>query len=163
MSKYRKKFGPDSISLPHKDYDIVALDQITISQKPIPDDVLISDSEFHWYFKGCKFLNIDIVKEQKQSLKKGNDAIHLRQIELWEKMTGHIEQQKILAERISQEIDRRKTLQMPSLDCNTNQSKSYKYRLHIGKFDLFSKRKKDNKRIYRILGIKITIKKPAKK
>ena len=44
----------------------------------------------------------------------------------------------------------------------SNQSDNYKFRCHIGHFDLFSKRKKKNKRIYRILGVKITIKRPAK-
>lgn len=43
------------------------------------------------------------------------------------------------------------------------QRELYQIRIHVGPFDIFSKRKKDNKTIYRILGIKFTQKKPVKK
>ena len=43
-----------------------------------------------------------------------------------------------------------------------NTQKNYKYRIHIGNFDIFSIREKDNKSIYRILGIKLTVNNPAK-
>ncbi|MBQ8250291.1 MAG: hypothetical protein IJY92_00050 [Alphaproteobacteria bacterium] len=40
--------------------------------------------------------------------------------------------------------------------------KEYKIRIHVLGFDIFSKRKKENKRIYKILGLKFTVKKKVK-
>ena len=49
---------------------------------------------------------------------------------------------------------------LPKVEAN---KKEYKTRIHILGFDIFSKRKKENKRIYKILGIKFIIKKSPHK
>ncbi len=155
-SKHRKKFGNGAISLSSVPYDIEEYNKIGYQNILIDDDVLISDDNYHFYFKGLKFANLEIIKNKKLLLLKKKDAQHLRLIELWENMFGHIEQQRILFQRIQNEIKRRE-------EKKSFKKPTFKYRLHIGKFDIFSKRKKDNKTIYRILGIKFTQKKPVKK
>ena len=38
-----------------------------------------------------------------------------------------------------------------------NQQRHFEYRYYIGKLDVFSKQNKNNKRIYKILGLKIAV------
>ncbi|WP_158621810.1 radical SAM protein [Helicobacter sp. MIT 05-5293] len=102
--KYREKFGWGSVHL-SDDYEIgVSSKQ---ANGPIHDNVIIHNDNYHFWFKGIKFANLDIIKDRKSAKTRSKDSIYLRQIELFEKMMGHINQQKILAERIEFEKARR--------------------------------------------------------
>lgn len=105
--KYRKKFGYGDISLGNKDCDIASLINSLVVENSV-----IYNVENHFYVKGLKFANLDIVKQQKKLLKKKNDAYHLRLIDLFEKMIGNINQRIILAERI--EIEKKRRLGVPT-------------------------------------------------
>ena len=107
--KYRDKFGLDAVYL-NEDYDIGVCDKVANRPKNIPDNVLIHNSEYHFGFKGIKFANLEIIKDRKSFNPRPKDLIHLRQIELFEKSIGHIEQQKMLMERIEAEKQRRTLL-----------------------------------------------------
>ncbi len=107
--KYRDKFGLNAVYL-NDDYDIGVCDKVANRPKNIPDGVLIHNSEYHFWFKGIKFANLEIIKDRKSFNSRPKDIIHLRQIELFEKSIGHIEQQKMLMERIEAEKQRRTLL-----------------------------------------------------
>lgn len=105
--KHREKFGWGAYHL-NEDYEIgVSSKQ---AQGPILDDVIIHNDNYHFWFKGIKFTNLDIIKDRKKSKSRPKDSFHLRQIELFEKLHGNINQFKILQQRIEDEQARRKTL-----------------------------------------------------
>lgn len=104
-SRYKEK-AKQSLLLKNPDYDILMSDWQNFRRK-IFDDCLITNSEYHFYFKGIKFANLEIVKDRKKEFKKNNDSYHYRLICLFEKLSGHINQQKILMKRIEEEQKRR--------------------------------------------------------
>lgn len=112
-TKYRKTFGDNAISLDNKDYDILESSTKQSYPKNIPDDYLINNAEYHFYFKGVKFANLEIIKDRKKLCLKAKDYTHLREIDLYEKMLGHRNQQKMLMERIEAEKVRRLNIQQP--------------------------------------------------
>lgn len=102
--KHRNKFGWGAYHL-NDDYEIgVSSKQ---AQGPILDDIIIHNDDYHFWFKGIKFANLDIIKDRKKSNSRPKDAFHLRQIELFEKLQGHFNQQQILLKRIAAEKQRR--------------------------------------------------------
>lgn len=113
--KYRDNLGWGIVYL-NDDYDI------GISSKagngPINDNILIHNSEYHFWFKGVKFLNLELIKARKAASSKSRpkDVIHLREIDLFEKMTGNTNQQKMLMERVEAERQRRLALNMQPSD-----------------------------------------------
>ena len=110
--KYRDKLGWNTVFL-NDDYDIGMSDKIAQRPKNIHDNILIHNDEYHFWFKGIKFANLEIIKDRKILSARPKDLVHLRQIELFEKMQGHFDQQKILLERIEAEKQRRKQLTIP--------------------------------------------------
>lgn len=62
-SKYREKFGYNSVQ--YGEYDIGVSDVMCEGRKII-DDLQIYDSDYHFYFKGVKFINLDILKDRKK-------------------------------------------------------------------------------------------------
>lgn len=103
--KYRRRFGWKACPL-SQEYEI------GISSKeakgPINDNIIIHNDDYHFWFKGIKFANLQIIKDRKSSFAREKDKIHYRQIELFEKMIGKLEQFKILKKRIEYEQQRRK-------------------------------------------------------
>lgn len=106
LEKYRNRLGWDSIHL-NDDYDIGVSERVAKRPKKINDDILINNSDYHFYFKGQKFINLEILKDRKRFSKRTKDINHLRQIELHEKLIGNINQRKLLMERIDAEKNRR--------------------------------------------------------
>lgn len=105
--KLRHKFGWGACHL-NNHYEVgVSSKQ---AQGPILDDIIIHSSNYHFWFKGVKFANLDIIKDRKKANSRPKDAFHLRQIELFEKLQGNINQFKILQQRIECEQVRRKEL-----------------------------------------------------
>lgn len=120
--KYRDKFGWNTVFL-NDDYDIGMSDKIAQRPKNIQDNILIHNDEYHFWFKGIKFANLEIIKDRKILSSRPKDLVHLRQIELFEKMQGHLEQQKILLERIEAEKQRR--VQQQAIQIQTNSKLKY--------------------------------------
>lgn len=111
-SKHRERLGWKSVHL-NDDYDIGVSDVVAQRTKNIPDNILIYNSEYHFWFKGIKFANLEIIKDRKLQSQRPKDIIHLREIDLYEKMLGHRNQQKMLMERIEAEKVRRLNIQQP--------------------------------------------------
>ena len=111
--KYRDKLGWNTVYL-NDDYDIGASDKVANRPKNISDNILIHNSEYHFLFKGIKFANLDMIKDRKSFNPRPKDIIHLRQIELYEKLIGHRNQQKMLMDRIESEKQRRLALENPA-------------------------------------------------
>ncbi|MEI0799612.1 hypothetical protein R4Q14_14975, partial [Brachyspira intermedia] len=103
--KYRDKFGDNIVYM--GEYDIGVCDRIANRPKNISDDILIDDYNSHFYFKGVKFANLEMIKDRKKFSARDKDIKHLREIDLFEKLQGNFNQQKILFERIRNEQDRR--------------------------------------------------------
>ncbi len=109
LYKHRDRLGYEVVYL-NDDYDIGVSDKVANRPKNIPDDILIQNDEYHFLFKGIKFANLEIIKDRKNFNPRPKDLIHLRQIDLFEKMLGNIDQQKILMERVEAERQRRLSL-----------------------------------------------------
>lgn len=105
-NKYREKFGWGAKKL-NEFFDIATSDKNANRQKNISDDIVIDNSEYHFYHRGLKFLNLELLKDRKAETSSKKDLFHLRQIDLFEKMLGHFNQQKILFERVEMERQRR--------------------------------------------------------
>lgn len=148
LEKYRNKYGDE----PKKMYESIDLATKKYHRNGTShyytDDELIQNPDCHFIVNGIKFCNLDIVKERKKFSAREKDIRHVRYIELYEHL-NETHQQNFLS------FLKQKNVLVPK----GVRKSEYKYRLHIGKFDLFSKRKKDNKRIYRILGVKVVLKK----
>lgn len=123
-SEYRKLLGNGDIHLNNNSCDIAYL--YSIDNYPIDEDLIIECDDFHFYFKGIKFANLTIVKDQKKLCKKNNDKYHLRQIDLFEKMIGNFNQQKMLMDRVEAERQRRLELQKTKIiDTKVNYSNTF--------------------------------------
>lgn len=104
---HREKFGWGSYHL-NDNYEIgVSSKQ---ANGPICDDIIIYNDDYHFWFKGIKFANLEIIKDRKSSKARPKDIFHLRQIELFENLHGYVNQLQILQERIRTEQERRKIL-----------------------------------------------------
>lgn len=120
-SQYRKLFGNGDIHLNNVSCDIASL--YDIEAHKIDENKIIECDDYHFYAKGIKFANLNIVKEQKKLFKKKNDKYHLRQIDLFEKMIGNFNQQKMLMDRVEAERQRRLELQKTKIiDTKVNYS-----------------------------------------
>lgn len=108
-SNYRERFGWNAINL-NSDYDIGISDKMANRPKNISDNILITNNEYHFWFKGIKFANLEIIKDRMKISAREKDIRHLREIDLFEKMIGNINQQKILMQRIEDEKQRRSNL-----------------------------------------------------
>lgn len=118
--KYRRRFGWKACPL-SQEYEI------GISSKeakgPINDNIIIHNDDYHFWFKGIKFANLQIIKDRKSSFAREKDKIHYRQIELFEKMIGNFNQQKMLMDRVEAERQRRLELQKTKIiDTKVNYS-----------------------------------------
>lgn len=109
--RYREYLGWDVVYL-DDDYDIGVSDKLAGRTKNIPDDLQIYNSEYHFWFKGQKFANLDIIKDRKIFSNRRKDVKHVRQINLFEKLIGCRNQQKLLFERIENEKKRRKNAEL---------------------------------------------------
>ncbi len=105
--KHRDRLGWDIVYL-NDDYDIGISSKTSNRSKDINDEILIYNSEYHFWYRGIKFANLDIIKDRKLFSNRPKDVMHLRQIDLYEKMMGTRNQQKILFERIEAEKERRR-------------------------------------------------------
>lgn len=109
-TKYRNKFGWESVHL-NEIYDIGISDKLAKRMTNLSDNILIGNDEYHFWFKGIKFANLEIIKDRKRHSLRAKDIEHLRQIDLFEKMTCSKNQQKILINRIQEEKERRLNFQ----------------------------------------------------
>lgn len=116
-SKYREKFGYNSVQ--YGEYDIGVSDVMREGRKII-DDLQIYDSDYHFYFKGVKFINLDILKDRKKNSNKEKDFLHLRLIDLYEKLQGNFEQRKILFDRIEKEKEIRAGIIKGDINTSSN-------------------------------------------
>ncbi len=155
--KYREKLGWEVVYL-NDDYDIGVSDKLAYRPKNIPDNILIHNSEYHWMFKGIKFANLQIIKDRKSFNPRPKDIIHLRQIDLFEKMIGNINQQKILMERVEAEKERRLALSQQTIAQKVQYSNVFE-RVFSVKNEI-SRNKKY--KVVTILGTKIKLSKRSK-
>ena len=107
--KHRDRLGWETVYL-NDDYDIGISSKLANRPKEIDDMILIYNSEHHFWYRGIKFANLDIIKDRKNFSRRPKDLVHLRQIDLYEKMQGAKNQQKLLFERIEAEKQRRRGL-----------------------------------------------------
>lgn len=150
--KYRENYGWGAVKLSDK-YDIGVSSKL--ANGPIHDNIIIYNDEYHFWFKGIKFANLEIIKDRKSVNPRPKDLIHLRQIELFEKMTGNINQQKILMERIEIEKQRRFQLQSPIVNSKVSYS-NYLEKIFSVKNEISNNRKY---KVLTVLGIKFKFKK----
>ena len=128
----RDKFGDEITYL--GDFDIGVSDRIANRPKNIGDDVLIDTDDYHFYFQGIKFTNIELIKDRKSFSAREKDKLHVRQIELFEKLIGNYSQQKVLMARINQEKDRRSGFSKNNSAQKNNNIDSKNLLKKIGKF-----------------------------
>jgi len=102
--KYRDALGHETVFL-NDDYDIGVSSKVVY--RKVSDNTVIHNNEWHFYYKGVKFANLELIKERKRLSAREKDIIHLREIDLFEKMLGNINQQKLLMERVEAERQRR--------------------------------------------------------
>lgn len=149
--KYRENFGWGAVKL-SQEYDIgVSSKQ---ANGPIHDNVIIYNDDYHFWYKGIKFANLGIIKDRKSSFARQKDIKHFRQIELFEKMVGNFNQQKMLMERVEFERERRLHLSANSNACYPLKYKNIFERLFSVKNHITQNKKY---KIITILGIKIKI------
>jgi len=75
----------------------------------ISDDELIQNNNYHFYFNGFKFVNIDLVYYRKKDSKREKDISDVRLIELYNDFYRYFSNKSILQQKISEELIRRKS------------------------------------------------------
>lgn len=145
--KHRERLGWEVIYL-NDDYDI----GVSSKQAPnhIHDNIIIYNDDYHFWFKGIKFTNLEIIKNRKRFGSREKDRNHYRQMDLFDKMIGNINQQKILMERVEAEKQRRMQTVQPI-------NSKIKYSNLLERiFSVKNQYKNDKKyKVVTILGIKI--------
>jgi hypothetical protein len=104
----RKRYG-DGISHLTRILDIGTRNYVrSYDSVLIPDDKLIYDDKYHFYFAGCKFANIDLVYYRKKfggGREKDNKDVRL--IELYNDFSRYFDEKSILQKQIEKELIRR--------------------------------------------------------
>lgn len=164
--KYRDRLGWGVIYL-NDDYDIGVSDKLAKRKKNIHDNLLIHNSEYHFLVKGIKFANLEMIKDRKSGPHpRPKDVVHVRQIDLFEKMIGHVEQRKILLKRIENEKIRRQQLAQKNKSIDKPINKNIVYNNFAERILSFKNEIKNSKKrkVITILGIKFKLKiRPLKK
>lgn len=71
------------------------------------DNLLIDDDDFHFYFNGLKFVNLEIVKARKLYQQREKDCADVRKIELLENYWAYVDKDRFLKRRADFEFARR--------------------------------------------------------
>ena len=79
------------------------------------DDLIINNDSFHFWFNGCKFVNLDLIRRKKMIRELEKDAADLRLIELYYDCIRYFDNKKILKEQIQNALNKR-TVASQSLD-----------------------------------------------
>ena len=108
MPTYRANFNGDeslviseTLEMTHRNF---ACDK---EMKTILDEVIISDDNYHFYFCGFKFLNLEFVRNKKKKNARPKDVNDVRLIDLFFSWDSTFEKKEILRERIHEEMIRR--------------------------------------------------------
>jgi hypothetical protein len=103
----RNKYGDgithltDNIDIGTRNY-VHAYDSVLIY-----DDELIQNDNYHFYFAGCKFTNIDLVYYRKNAQRREKDLMDIRLIELYNDFYRYFTNKLILQQQIEKELIRR--------------------------------------------------------
>jgi hypothetical protein len=69
-------------------------------EQAYPDDVIVTDDNFHYMFCGVKFLNLDLLKLQKQRRRTGSDSDDVKRMEIFEDFVTNYDDKAALRAQI---------------------------------------------------------------
>jgi hypothetical protein len=103
----RNKYG-DGVTHLTDNIDIVTRNYVRVHDSVlISDDELIQNDNYHFYFAGCKFTNIDLVYYRKNAQRREKDLMDVRLIELYNDFYKYFTNKSILQQQIEKELIRR--------------------------------------------------------